>query len=54
MLCGEVVQVEEVFLLHWQKLLCLLGSRRTGALSIIEIVGCWFHDDQTCVFVDQF
>jgi len=47
MLFGEVMQVEEVFLLHWRKLLSLLVWRRTGALSITEIVGCWLRDDQT-------
>jgi hypothetical protein len=32
-----VMQVEEVFLLHWQKLLSLLGWRIIGELSFIKI-----------------
>jgi hypothetical protein len=34
MLFGEVMQVEEVYLLHWQRQLSLLDWRRIGDLSL--------------------
>jgi hypothetical protein len=33
---GKLMQVEELFLLHWQKLPSLLGWRRIGEIFLIK------------------
>ena len=48
-LSGEVMRVEEVFSLHWLKLLSLLVWRKTGDLSWLQ-VGWW----SILIFVGKF